>query len=264
MRLCWLTDIHLNFLKEPGQLAFAREVRDAAPDAVLITGDISEAPSVVDTVGMLARETEAEIYYVLGNHDFYRGSIDKVRERCRRSKAGTYLQGRSAVELGDGVGLVGVDGWGDGRFGRPRESDLLFTDWYLIRDFGAVSAIRNVDERLRLVGEQGAECAACLLESLDDAAQRFDHVLILTHVPPFAEAAGQNGSATAELWIPWLGCQATGEVIAQVADGYPDVTFEVLCGHIHVERVTHPLPNVVVSSGAATYRAPAIQRVWDV
>ena len=77
MRFAWLTDIHLNFC--PGRVQELLDRVDATePDAVLIGGDIAEAP---DVTGYLQRfaTLNRPVYFVLGNHDFYRGSIRQVR-----------------------------------------------------------------------------------------------------------------------------------------------------------------------------------------
>ena len=45
-RIAWLTDIHLNFL-EPSALGVLEDrLRQAAPDAILLGGDIGEAPQL--------------------------------------------------------------------------------------------------------------------------------------------------------------------------------------------------------------------------
>jgi 3',5'-cyclic AMP phosphodiesterase CpdA len=71
MTAAWLTDIHLDFLDTADLLRFARKVRATAPDAVLISGDIAQAPSVARHLRNLAREIARPIYFVLGNHDYY-------------------------------------------------------------------------------------------------------------------------------------------------------------------------------------------------
>jgi 3',5'-cyclic AMP phosphodiesterase CpdA len=264
MKLAWLTDIHLNFLDDEDVREFARTVRAAEVDAILLTGDIAEAPSLRSSLRTLRRTTGAEVFYVLGNHDFYRSDVDTVRDRCKTSPDGTYLHGASPHRLTDEVAVVGVDGWADGRFGRPRDSDLIFTDWHLIHDFREVDAIRDVDRRLDVVRRLADESASALRRSLERACRDYSRLLVLTHIPPFARAAGHDGSAFGQLWVPWLACKATGEVLKECAERHPDHEFEVLCGHTHVARVTHPRPNLVVRTGAATYRHPEIQRVWSV
>ena len=80
-RLAWLTDLHLNFVT-PGHVdRLCRAVREAGADAVLLGGDIGEAPDVVEHLEGLDARLGLPIYFVLGNHDFYRG---EHRPRPRR------------------------------------------------------------------------------------------------------------------------------------------------------------------------------------
>jgi len=45
-RLAWATDIHLNFAGDGGVATFCGRVEALEPDAVLLGGDIAEAPTV--------------------------------------------------------------------------------------------------------------------------------------------------------------------------------------------------------------------------
>src|SRR5690606_15560009 len=79
VRATWLTDIHLNFMRPLALRAFYERVQREQPDVLLVTGDIGEADSVarfVDELGAIA-----PVYYVLGNHDYYRSSVAEVRAR---------------------------------------------------------------------------------------------------------------------------------------------------------------------------------------
>src|SRR5579872_847526 len=79
-RVVWLTDLHLNFLKLRQTEEFLARVNAERPDAVLIGGDIAEAPSVAGCLETIAARLTCPIYFVLGNHDFYFGSIERVRQ----------------------------------------------------------------------------------------------------------------------------------------------------------------------------------------
>ena len=81
MRLAWLTDIHLNFLGGAARTRFAERVGATGADAVVITGDIAEAPDVDVLIAELAERAGLPAWFVLGNYDFYRGSIAEVRAR---------------------------------------------------------------------------------------------------------------------------------------------------------------------------------------
>ena len=102
MRLAWLTDIHLDFLPEHERLEFLETVA-AQADAVAITGDISESPSIIDILKEMESVLQVPIYFVLGNHDFYRGSIAQTRNEVaslsEQSEFLTYLTANSVVAL---------------------------------------------------------------------------------------------------------------------------------------------------------------------
>ena len=69
---------------------------------MLIGGDTAEAPDVIGYLEQFASLDRA-IYFVLGNHDFYRGSIRQVRaaveDLCRRVENLNYLSSAGVVEL---------------------------------------------------------------------------------------------------------------------------------------------------------------------
>src|SRR4051794_22715484 len=79
MKLAWLTDLHLNFLGAEGVEAFVSSLAATEADAFLIGGDTGEAHDVLRYLGLLDAALRRPVYFVLGNHDFYRGTIDGVR-----------------------------------------------------------------------------------------------------------------------------------------------------------------------------------------
>src|SRR3954453_9817370 len=87
--LAWLTDIHLNFLRPPALDAFLDVLAATLADAFVISGDIGEADDVTEYLEAVAGKVQRPVYFVLGNHDFYRGSIAGVRERVRALCAAT-------------------------------------------------------------------------------------------------------------------------------------------------------------------------------
>jgi Icc protein len=78
-RIAWLTDIHLDFLSPQKVKAFCRNIVEHNPEAVLIGGDIGDARTIKVYLRILEDELCRPIYFVLGNHDYYRGSIAGVR-----------------------------------------------------------------------------------------------------------------------------------------------------------------------------------------
>lgn len=87
-QLAWLTDIHLNFLELPALKAFMEMLASTTADAFVISGDIAESRDLVGHLQTIVERVKRPVYFVLGNHDFYRASITGVREKfesCTRS-----------------------------------------------------------------------------------------------------------------------------------------------------------------------------------
>jgi 3',5'-cyclic AMP phosphodiesterase CpdA len=80
MRLAWATDIHLDHATESARRRFCQAVNEQA-DALVVTGDIAESRILGTALTALATLTELPVYFVLGNHDFYRGSIAGTRRQ---------------------------------------------------------------------------------------------------------------------------------------------------------------------------------------
>jgi predicted MPP superfamily phosphohydrolase len=81
-RLAWVTDVHLDFLDHESLYRFHEAVVAASPDALLVGGDTATAPSLEEHLAALAGRLQRPLYFVLGNHNFYRGSIHAVRQRA--------------------------------------------------------------------------------------------------------------------------------------------------------------------------------------
>jgi len=103
MKLAWLCDIHLNFISAHALERLTSEVRAAEPDVVLIGGDIAEAHDILRYLETLDAGIQLPIYFVLGNHDYYRGTIPRVRREvtqlCARRERLHYLSRTSWVPL---------------------------------------------------------------------------------------------------------------------------------------------------------------------
>jgi len=273
MKLAWLTDIHLNFCDEPTVERLACEVRAArsgesdsaegAVDAVVITGDIAEAPSVLDGLVNLRRRFERPIYFVLGNHDYYRGSIYQVRDRlaaaCRQDEGLCFLTASGPVSLSSDVALIGHDGWGDARAGDFENSTVRLNDYYLIDEL----RMRTDDLLKEQLRSLGAEAAAHVRSQLTAALADHEEVVLATHVPPLAGACWYEGRTTNDNWAPHFVCQAVGETILAVMAEHPDRQLTALCGHCHSPGVCQPADNVTIYTAGAVYAQPTVAGVID-
>jgi Icc-related predicted phosphoesterase len=262
MRFVWLTDIHLNFLPPHGLQRFFGEITHQQPDAVLISGDIGEAQNVVFYLNMLAKHAQKPIYFVLGNHDFYHGSFADVaaniRTACVKSNHLIWLNDAGVVELTPDVGLVGHDSWADGRLGDYVHSELMLNDYVVIEDFAGL----DKTARGLLLNRLGEAAADHFQRVLPGALSRYQHVYLLTHVPPFAEACLHNGQPSDDEGLPHFGCKAVGDALREIAAAHPDRQLTVLCGHTHSPARAQILPNLRVWAGGAEYGQPRIEHVF--
>ena len=111
MTLAWLTDVHLNFVDSDARKEFYASVRDAAADAVLLGGDIGESASVGGFLREIESAIDSPVYFVLGNHDYYGGSITGVQAEVRGASGRlVWLPEAGVIRLRDGVALIGHGG----------------------------------------------------------------------------------------------------------------------------------------------------------
>jgi len=119
VKAIWLNDIHLNFLAGEQVYAFLDKLRAEEPDAVLVGAT-------------LARPTDFALYLqeMAGSWagrsisswqpDFYRGHRRRPlqgRNRLPANAESPRAEPNGRRGLTKQVGLVGHDGWGDGRCG---------------------------------------------------------------------------------------------------------------------------------------------------
>ncbi len=139
MKLAWLTDIHLNFLDKSERKNFYQQVIDTQSEAILISGDIAEAPCVSDLLCEMVEKIQKPIYFVLGNHDYYRGNVKDVREEMaglNQSYPNLFWLPASGLQfLNHDTVIVGEDGWADGRLGDYTNSRVSLNDSRMIAGF---------------------------------------------------------------------------------------------------------------------------------
>jgi Icc-related predicted phosphoesterase len=261
-RLAWATDIHLNFVRGDVRPLVA-QIRSVAPDAVLITGDISEAESLERDLAALDRALWVPTFIVLGNHDFYGSSLRAVRARvadfCRASKWVRYLPSEGVVRLGGDTALVGHDGWADGRLGDFAGSQVVLNDYLSIEELTGL----DPGERLARLHKLGDEAAAYFRRHLPPALDEYPNVIVATHVPPYREACLYEGKPSDDAHLPHFACAAVGEALTRFMRERTAQQMLVLCGHSHSRAVARVLPNLLVKTGGAIYGQPSLAEVID-
>ena len=255
MKLAWLTDIHLNFLGPTELSNFCQGLREKVCDALLITGDIAEAPTIEHYLLRLKSQIHSPIYFVLGNHDFYHGSIVEVARRMQHHEG--WLTKGDIVPLCSTSALIGHDGWADGRLGDYAASPVMLRDYICIQELTGLSKKR----RLAVLNNLGDKAAAELKPTLEKTLQQYHYVYCATHVPPFKEACWHEGKISDDNYLPHFASKVMGDMLYEVMKRHPDKKLTVLCGHTHSSGYTKILPNLDVKTGAAVYGEPKIQEI---
>ncbi|MGB0383804.1 MAG: metallophosphoesterase family protein [Ardenticatenaceae bacterium] len=261
LKIAWFTDIHLEFLNSNQRTSFCKEMAETKPDVVLIGGDISTAPKFTTHLLMVEEQLECPIYFVLGNHDFYGGSITKMRQTAKKisdsSRQLHWLTNSGIVKLTENSALIGHGSWADGRLGNGPRSEVLLNDYFYIEEFLGLSE----KARFAKLNQLGDEAAAYFKHFLPKACHRFKNLLLLTHVPPFRESCWHEGAISDNEFLPHFSCQAVGEVLLDVMQAYPQCHLTVLCGHTHSSGEAQILPNLYVKTGSAIYGSPYLQEL---
>lgn len=265
MKLAWVTDIHLNFLEVDERKKFYQEIINTECGGVLISGDIAEAPSIKGILQEMASYIEKPIYFVLGNHDYYRGQINEVHSNMRiLTKSNEYLFWLSASgphQLDNDIYLVGQDGWADGRIGNYYNSPVVLNDSRMIADLFQEKILGR--SQLLAKMQQLADYEASQLQEnlLKTVMLHPKSIIVLTHIPPFKEACMYEGEVSGDDWLPYFSSKATGDVLKSICTTYPDIDFLVLCGHTHSKAKYSPFSNLTVEAGHAEYYKPEIQKI---
>jgi Icc protein len=263
MRAAWCNDIHLDFLGADAVDAFLRTIDAQSPDAVLIGGDISTATQIEAHLHRMEALIEAPIFFVLGNHDFYRGSVNGVRRQvgriCREGRKLHWLNETGVYALSEETALVGHDGWADAREGNYLTSPLALNDFFLIDELIGLTR-KDLVEVLRKLGDESARHFRAVLP---EALASHRKVVLLTHVPPFREATWYEGEISNDDWLPFFCNHAAGVALKDIMSRHTGHELTVLCGHTHGEGDVRVLPNLRVRTGGARYGSPFVRSILE-
>lgn len=271
MKAIWMTDIHLNFLKHDRLEDFYHDmcerVNDTNADYVFLTGDIGESNSFQNIISNLNARLPSgcKLLFVLGNHDYYGGGVEDVRDRAYRMLDVNYLTLENPIIHGkidesNKVMICGVDGFADGRHGDFAKSTVMMNDHVLIRDFTLATYVGNGRNGLIKKMQELADADAKLLDiKLSVSLDNISNVIVLTHIPPFPEVSKYQGKVAGEEFLPYYTSEATGDILMSHALANPGIQYLVLCGHSHHEAHFQPLPNLNVYCGKSEYGKPHVQ-----
>jgi predicted phosphohydrolase len=266
LTLAWMTDIHLNFLGTMQIEQWLDTLANEKLDALLITGDIGEANSLRDYLIRIVGHLHLPTYFVLGNHDYYRGAIEDIRVAMSRLDTEhtllNWLPQHGIVKLDDTTALVGHGGWGDGGYGDFMRSKLVLNDYVLIDELAGLES----SERIKKLYELGRETYNYLHDTLPNALEQYEHVYVALHVPPFQESCWYDGKTPDDDddYLPHFTCKGAGDALLELAENYPDTKMTVLCGHTHGSGETRIRPNLHVITAGSEYGDPQIARIFKI
>lgn len=266
MKLAWLTDIHLNFLDDDARNKFYCDIIKTECDAVLITGDIAEAPSIKDILCEMENCIKKPIYFVLGNHDYYHGDVNGVRDEMnaltKMHENLFWLPASDIQLLNENTILLGQDGWADGRLGDYKNSRVSLNDSRMIADLFQQKILGKfalLEKMQQLADIDALQLKANLENAVNNKPKK---IIVLTHIPPFKEACMHEGKISDDNWLPYFSSKVMGDVLINVASENPGIEFLILCGHTHSKALFRPLENMRVKAGASEYYQPVIQEVF--
>ncbi len=264
MKLAWLTDIHLNFIDDVIRQKFYEEIINTKCDGVLISGDIAEAPCIVDLLNEMVAYINKPIYFVLGNHDYYKGRIKEVYEAMmaltKKHDKLFWLPASGMQKFNNNTLLIGQDGWADGRLGDYQNSRVVLNDSRMIADLFQEKILGKY-QLLEKMQQLADADAMKLADDLKHAiGQNPKKIIVLMHVPPFKEVCLHKGKINDDDWLPFFSSKIMGDVLIAVAEQNSAIEFLVLCGHTH-SKASVSYGNLRVEVGRAENGRPEIQKI---
>ena len=258
MKIIWVSDIHINFLQDFQREEFHSHIIESGGDIVVVSGDIAESHNVVPLIQEMELATKLPIFFVLGNHDFYGSSVADVKKSV---KSLNWISKNSGTPLTDNTILLGVDGWGDCRYGDFDNSRLVMNDWLIIKELRS-QYLRGMDHlKVKLQELADKDAKALKRKGLKAIKNNYSKIIIVTHVHPFEECCLYAGRKSTPSGLPFFASKTLGRAILPVAKKNPEVDFLWLSGHTHSRAVYKPCENMTVKVAKAEYYYPLIEEV---
>jgi Icc protein len=262
-KLLWLSDLHFDIQDRwpAGHDAFLQQLYDQDFDHLVITGDISNAKHLRQALLSISEAAaDRSIYFVLGNHDFYGssfGAVDRTVARVCSQRANLrHLGSGEIIEITNQSVLIGQRGCADGKAGYGRNTISRLKDANWIADFRGDSRETVFSEMARL-GEASGDY---FQKMVTKALRRHEHVIVVTHVPPFVRAAlfRKNGRQILcpETEQPFFINSSAGDKLKQSLSAHPGKWLTVLCGHTHGANTYNETPSLRVHVAGNQWMEP--------
>lgn len=259
-----MTDLHLDAAERPVIEKLLTDLVALDPDIILVGGDTCNGQKALNYLLSISQMTGKEVYFVLGNHEFYHESITDLRELARQTTADStqihYLTNEHIIKLTPTTALIGHDGWSDARAGDFMNSTVMLNDYTLIKELKNLTK-NKLQMKLHQLGSQAARA---IQKKLEDALKQYSNIIILTHTPPFREVCIYENHISDDNWSPHFVCKAMGDALFKIMKAHPDKQVLVICGHAHNRADISILPNLRVMVGESLLGFPQIQGLISV
>jgi len=261
MKLAFSTDWHLNFLHYRKVIMFLESLNDIDVDGIVVSGDIAEGDSLESWLVTINDVVNKPVYFVHGNHDFYRSSYNELRSTTGSVVSNLpnvhWLESKT-IQLSSKTSLFGCDGWYDGNNGNYN-SGVQLLDFDLVHDLKYKNSkeIKKVIEYFANVG------ADHIRAELPRIFSDKDFAIFVTHAPPFKELSYYMSIPTSGSFLPFFSSKIIGDALIEVAREYPKKELLVLCGHTH-DPAEFKFENITGVCGGARYGEPSIFSIIDV
>ncbi len=240
----WFTDVHLSSGFPFSRKHFCQKINQEKPKAVFITGDISNGLFLSSDLEYIANNSQSEIFFVLGNHDYYWTSISKTHSNIRnlvsKYRKLCWLTDVDFIELNQSTALIGEEGWYDGRIGNSSYLNLT-ADWFLIEEG---RKCKNFQEKLDFYRQLSRSSNQSIKTKITNVLKKYNTIYLLTHFPPWREATRAQGTILESYWEPYNVNYLLGLELESIMNNNLDKKLVVLCGHTHTPSVINVNSNI--------------------
>ena len=268
--LAWSSDTHFNFANQKRIAKFCEDLLDSKASTLLLTGDIAESDTLVKYLKLISSKLGPtfHIYFILGNHDYYKSSIPEVNNTILQefgiSKHPNihWLTSETYVELTPTTALVGNENWWDGKAGNLNSLGILdglimAPDYTLIKDF----SFMKKEERFKVLETIANNSTKNILEKLRRGFDKYHTIYLALHVPPFEDACVHNRKIMEPNWLPHFCHKDLGDKLMDFMSERPEKELVVLAGHTHENITIKPLENIKVKVAHASYFQPEVHKI---
>ena len=261
-RYIWLTDTHFNFLEDAALVEFFLSLEEKRADGIFLTGDVSTGPHLVKHLTFLEKIVKKPIYFVLGNHDYYRVTFSEIEnsmvELMQSNSRLHYLSLSNPISLSSEVALVGHDGWYDAQWRDPLTPFIFIWDWYFIKDF---RMLFGTEERMSFMRSLAKKASSFIVKNLKQAFETHSTVYMLTHFPPWPEESDRYFGLVEKFWMPYNSSKMMADSLTSLMASYPDKKLVILAGHTHIKKQMKISDNIEIRVGDAEFGKPQIQDI---